>query len=227
MVTGILPRKGLRAAVCGICLGIAQTAVADSVLTSFAFDDETGDFTNMADIVAAGLDVSAWYTATGSVADFAGVEGRALAARNFASGNALVLDITVAHGFSLDLGAVAFDHVASASGPTQWMLHIDGADILGGATPSSFERIDDTFALGPFSGALRIELRGLGASSNSGTYRVDNFTLSGNVAPVPLPGALVLAASAAGLLPLVGRRAVHSRIRRRRIAVSPFPPLVE
>lgn len=228
MVTGIRPCKGLRAAACGICLGVAQTATASSVLTSFDFDGETGDFTNGPDVVAAGLVVPGWYAATGSVSDFGGVEGRALAARNFAAGNALVLDVTIAPGFSVDLSAVGFDHVASASGPTQWTLHIAGADILGGSTPSSFERVDDMFDLGPLSGNLRIELRGLGASSNSGTYRVDNFSLSGSVSPVPLPGAIILAASVAGLLPLARRqRSVRPASSHRRVDVSPLPPLIE
>lgn len=228
MVTGILPDKGLRAAMCGICLGIAHPAIASSVLTSFDFDTETGGFMNGPDVVAAGLVVPGWYAATGSVSDFGGVEGRALAARNFAAGNALVLDLTIAPGFSVDLSAVAFDHVASSSGPTQWTLHIAGTDIFGGSTPSSFERVDDTFDLGPLSGALRIELRGLGASSNNGTYRVDNFALSGSVSPVPVPGAIVLAASAAGFLPLARRRRRTRRATGRRgVEVSPFPPLIE
>lgn len=218
MFTGILPRKELHAAVCGICLGFAQSATASSVLTSFDFDADAGGFTNGPDVVAAGLGVPGWYAATGSVADFAGVTGRALAARNFAAGNAFVLEITVGSGFIARIDGVAFDHVASASGPTQWTLRIDGTDVGGGATPATFERFDDTFALGPLSGALRIELRGLGASSNNGTYRLDNFTLSGSVAPVPLAPALVFAGSVAALLPFA---------RRRRVGVGPFTPLVE
>jgi len=218
MFTGILPRRGLAATVCGICLGVAQSATASSVLASFDFDADAGGFANGPDVVAAGLGVPGWYAATGSVADFAGVTGRALAARNFAAGNALVLEITVGSGFSATIDGVAFDHVASASGPTQWTLSINGTDVGGGTTPATFERYDDTLALGPLSGALRIELRGLGASSNNGTYRLDNFTLSGAVTPVPLAPALVFAGSVTALLPFA---------RRRRIGVSPFAPLVE
>lgn len=229
MVTGIFPRKILRAAVCGICLGVVQTALASSVLTSFDFDDDSGGFRNGPDLVAVGLTVPGWYAATGSVADFGGVEGRALAARNFAAGNALVLDIGIAPGFSVDLSTVAFDHLASASGPTGWALHVSGAEIVAGSTPSSFERFEEVLDLTGLSGTVRIELRGAGASSNNGTYRVDNFVLGGAVSAVPLPGALVLAASAAGLLPLVGGRRGVARGSgfRGRFRVSPFPPRIE
>ena len=229
MTTGILPLKGLRAAVCGICFGVAQSAIADSVLTGFDFDDESGGFTNGPDLSDAALGVPGWYALTGTVSDFGGVTGRALAARNFAAGNALVLDIAIAPGFAVDLSGVAFDHVASASGPTQWTLHIAGTDVLAGTTPATFEHVDDTFALGPISGALRIELRGLGASSNSGTYRIDNFELRGSVAPVPLPATIVFVGSVAGLLPFARRRLdVCSGVgSRRRVAVGPLAPLIE
>ncbi|MGR9089223.1 MAG: hypothetical protein ACU85U_01435 [Gammaproteobacteria bacterium] len=229
MVTRILPSNGLRAAVCGICFGVAQTAIASSVLTHFDFDTEPGGFTNGPDVVATGLVVPGWYAVTGTVSDFSGVQGRALAARNFSAGNALVLDITIAPGLVVNPSGVAFDHVASASGPTRWTLHIAGTDVIEGTTPPAFERVDGTFALGPISDALRIELRGLGASSNIGTYRIDNFELRGSIRPVPLPATIVFLGSVAGLLPFTRRR-LNLRSGtglRRRVVVAPLTPLIE
>ncbi len=229
MLTGILPFNGLRAAVCGICLGVAHTAIASSVLTSFDFDSDSGGFTNGPDVVSDGLVVPGWYAATGSVSDFSGVAGRALAARNFSSGNALVLEITIAPGFVVDVSGVAFDHLASASGPSLWTLHIAGADIVDGTTPSDFEHIEHAFGLGPISDTLRVELRGSGASSNNGTYRIDNFELRGSLTPVPLPPAIVLIGTVAGLLPLTRRRLSGGCAAgsRRRVVVGPLAPLIE
>lgn len=229
MITGMLPFNGLRAAVCGIFLGVAHTAIADSVLTSFDFDSDAGGFTNGPDVVADGLVVPGWYATTGTVSDFSGVAGRALAARNFSSGNALVLDIAIAPGFVVDLSGVGFDHVASASGPAHWTLHIAGTDVIEGTTPADFERVEHLFGLGPIGDTLRLELRGLGASSNNGTYRIDNFELRGSLTPVPLPPAIVLLGTLASLLPLTRRRLTGRRAigARRRFVVSPLAPLIE
>jgi len=206
MYTTQYHRLPVPAAVFLTVLLCSQSVAASDVLIGFDFEDESGVFENIADISASGLDTSGWQVQTGTLLDFGGNPGRALAARNFVDGNVLVLEVGIAPGLEVHLDRVAFDHFGSSSGPSLWGLRINGVDILGGDVPASFEHIDGALSEDLLSGLLRVEIWGSGASSNNGTYRVDNFELAGVATPVPVMPAIFLFGSALGMVPLFRAR---------------------
>jgi len=196
---------GFRAALCCTVLGFSDIAGASSILARYDFDNDAGGFENGPDFAVPGLNPTGWYAATGTVSDFAGTEGRALAARNYLNGNALRFDIAISSGFSVDIDDYAFSHLASGSGPANWTLEIDGFEIASGATPPSFGNVSGPAGLTDISGILEIALHGFGAASNSGTYRVDDFELFGTVRAVPVGPSIAFLGSAMTLLRLMRR----------------------
>lgn len=141
-----------------------------------------------------------WFDAQGSLTSFGGNPGRALAARTFLDGNALILVVNVLAGFSIDLDSYTFDHQASASGPMNWDLKINGVPITSGPTTTSFTGVSGELSLHGITDPIIVELFGSGAPSNSGTYRLDNFALTGSVTTVPLAPGIVLLGSGLAFL---------------------------
>ena len=162
----------------------------------YDFEDANGDFDLNAEVIDAGLSVSSWTVLSSTVRDFAGNPGRAMASGGFSSGNAFELMVTVDAGSVLSLSGFAFDQFASGSGPSDWQLHIDGMTVATGSTAGSYTNETGALNLNALSDTFTIGLSGSGASSNLGTFRIDNFSLSGDVQPVPLPASLGLFAAA-------------------------------
>ena len=201
MYTTIKIRRALRAAFFTLVLSFAPAVYADVTLVTYDFDDANGEFENQAEILNANLAASAWSDLQGSLTSFTGDPGRALAARTFQTGNTLSLLIDIAPGSVVNLSAYAFDHLASSSGPSDWSLSINDALVSSGTTSTSFITQSATLDEISITDQIRIALSGSGASSNSGTYRIDNFVLNGTVSAVPIAPGFVLMFSALSLLP--------------------------
>lgn len=199
-------RRALLAALCTTTIVAPAANAGAATLASYSFDDAASAFVNAPSTLADGLTAAPWQDADGSLTDFAGNPGRALGARNFHDGNTLLLTLSIPAGFVLALDAIAFDTQASSSGPVAWSLGVGGTTLAAGATATAFARETVTVGLAPFSGELAIALHGTGASSSLGTWRIDNFELSGTLAPVPLPASIALLAPALGLLGAWRRR---------------------
>jgi hypothetical protein len=195
-----------RAALCLAILICSQSVPASSVLVSFDFDNEIGGYDDVPAFIADGLSTSGWQPEKGTISGFGGNPGRALATRNYVEGNTLVLELALAGGLRVDLDGIAFDHLASSSGPSNWGIRINDVEIVGGANASTFTHVNSTLAVANLADVIRVELWGTGATSNNGTYRLDNFELTGSVAPVPVVPAFVLLGSVLGLLPLARKR---------------------
>lgn len=167
---------------------------------SFNFEDAAGDFETSADTFDPGIVATEWLTQQGSVLDFTGDPGRALGARTFANGNALQLRLVVADGLALSIDSFAFDHFASSTGPQAWQLRINGDELASGAAPASFASANGDLMLDNLVGEISLAIVGTQASSNGGTYRIDNFVLNGVLTPVPLPPSVALLAIALGFI---------------------------
>lgn len=101
--------------------------------------------------------------------------------------------ITPAPGHLLNLVSMTFDDQRSSTGPLDWSLSINGITAATGLATH------DTFAANPMntvdlSGAefqgvesATVQLFGFSASSSSGTWRLDNVTLTGAAVAVPEP----------------------------------------
>lgn len=214
-----LPPGVLAAALC--CTLIPQHSAAATLTPVLAYSFDQGElFRSTADRLADGLFAEAWTLAAGGGTSTTGNPGRALSANGWdAQGNAFVLRVTLAPGHALALTGFGFDERASGTGPQSWSLRIADVDLAEGRTHTSFTRHAGLLSLpGPLSGQFDVALSGFGASSASGTWRMDNFFLEGQVLGpagvplqvIPLPPALALLAAPLLLCP-----------RRRRPAPAP------
>lgn len=185
--------------------GVSQASPA---IVGFDFEDPTGAFENAPEMIATGLSAMPWFDLQDSLTDFSGnpSTGRALAARAFVDGNSLSLILDVAPGFAANIDAYAFDHMASSTGPQNWEFRINDTAIAGGNVPPSFTTEGGPVMFAGLTGEIRLELFGIGATSTSGTYRFDNFMLSGDVTPVPLAPGIVLFGSALAFMPRLRKR---------------------
>ncbi|MCP5143545.1 MAG: hypothetical protein H6978_01850 [Gammaproteobacteria bacterium] len=195
---------------------LALTLLASTLLTTtgvsanivaFDFDTAEGGFELMPDMVAPGISSSLWSDTDGNLSNVSGNPGLAASARGFDDGNAMTFSLSLPTGVTLAISDVAFDQRASSSGPTGWALAINGVTVASGATTTTFGHILESVTLPSISGVADFVLSGLGAASASGTWRVDNFEVSGALMtqPVPVPAALVLLTSSiAGLVGLRG-----------------------
>ena len=112
-------------------------------------------------------------------------------------------------GMAVDVDGIAFDHVASASGPSAFRVLLGGFVIASGSAPSSFDTVTNDVTLTDLTGAVTLAFEGTGASSNAGTYRLDNVVLSGRLRVVPIAPAGLLLAPALGIVSLARRRQRH------------------
>ena len=195
-------RRGLAAPIALACAtALASHATAAATVVGFDFDDAALQFENAPAFVAPDLAASAWTDLDGTLTNLGGNPGKALGAKSFNDGNTLHFTVTIAPGQALHLAGFAFDSQVSASGPKLWTLSIAGDAIASGTTATSFQSYAGSFAERHYTGAIEIALHGEGASSTSGTLRLDNFALDGSVSAVPVPAAAWLALlPGAGLL---------------------------
>ena len=181
-------------------IAYTNLALASTAIVTYDFEDSAGAFENAPAILLPGIGALPWSDLRGSLSNFSGNPGRAIAARTFLDGNTLVLTLNVAPGFSADVDGFSFDHLASASGPANWDLKINTTPIASGETSTTFETISGLLNLENITDTITVALSGFGATSNSGTYRLDNFVLSGAITPVPIAPAIVLLGSALALM---------------------------
>lgn len=188
----------------GLLAGASFTADA-ATLVLFDFNDAANALELTPEIIAPGVAAGLFSDTAGTLTSGVGNPGRAVSARTWFDGNAWHFTLEPLPGFTLSLDGFSFDDLASGTGPKDWQLQIDGVSFATGPTAvTAFGTHGGAFALGPTTGPLGIALLGSGASSNSGTWRIDNFALTGAVAPVPVPAAFVLLLS--GIAGLVGLR---------------------
>lgn len=188
----------------GLVAGASFTADA-ATLVLFDFNDAVNALELTPEVIAPDVAASLWSDAAGTVTGGTGNPGRAASAKSWVDGNAWHFTLAPLPGYTLSLDGFSFDDLASGTGPKDWQLRIDGGLFASGSTTATaFGTHGGTFTLEPTTGPLSIALLGTGASSNSGTWRIDNFALTGAVAPVPVPAAFVLLLS--GIAGLVGLR---------------------
>lgn len=182
------------------CLPLAEASAAS--LAVYGFDTFDGGFTITPSALATGVLAGQWQDADGTLSGYAGNPGRALGARDFDDGNLFRWSVQAADGSMLAVTGLRFDQQASASGPKFWALDVDGTRVATGATSTAFGQVFVPLALAPRP-RLEFTLEGFDAGSALGTWRIDNFSLEGELqgempgapSPVPLPPALPLFAA--------------------------------
>ena len=187
---------------------LCSTSFASPIVV-FDFDGADG-FENLPQLAADGFTVSPSSDFDGALTDFAGNPGRAIAARDWLDGNVLTFSLQMLPGFALRLDGFAFDQRASASGPLEWALAIAGTPLATGQTSLGFATHSGAFSPLTLAGLIPVELVAGGASSASGTWRVDNFVLTGQVEALSVPEPQTWLLLVAGLVMLTS----YQRYRR-------------
>jgi hypothetical protein len=195
-----LPLRRFAALALLAALPLAGQAATVTPILAYSFDQ--GElFRSQPDLLAPGLVAEAWVSAGSVATSTTGNPGRALSANGWnGDGNAFVLRVRLAPGHTLALSGFGFDERASGTGATAWQLSIADVTVASGPTHTVFTRHAGLINLpGSLSGQFDVVLSGFGASSGSGTWRMDNFFLEGEVhsagalpatptpTPVPLP----------------------------------------
>lgn len=199
------PRPGFAGVLLLTCLAAAPADATPLVRYGF---DAAGSFHNGPAMTAAHLTASPWSDDDGTLGDYAGVSGRAIAASSWDDGNAFTFALTVAPGYRLALGGFSFDQRASGTGAAAWTLKLGGTTLGTGATSTDFTRRASTLALDGLIGLLQFRLAGSGGDTSAGTWRIDNFALDGTLQPfaqaVPEPPMNLLLGAVFGGWLLVG-----------------------
>ena len=165
------------------------------VLVYYDFDNGGATLVKTPEFVAPRLSASTAEAVAGFVTNYAGnpSTGRALGGTGWTgTGSHVTFTVSVSNGFEATLTGMRFDDQKSSSGPTNWLLRHSG-DAYGlalgnGTTHTSFATNELGFMLGPLTGSVTFRIHGEGASTNSGTWRVDNLRLLGFVNPADSDG---------------------------------------
>lgn len=137
--------------------------------------------------IDANLNSSFWSTAPTTFTSFAGTTATALSISNSGGTPTYSLTYNVVSGFNCDITAFSFWSKRSNTGAQNWTLTVNGATTIGaGTTPTagiSTGVLAVSNAANGLSGTVNVVLQ-LGGASSTGSFRLDDFTLYGNVYPV-------------------------------------------
>ena len=165
------------------------------MLVYYDFDNGGATLVKTPEFVAPHLSATTAEAVAGFVTNYAGnpSTGRALGGTGWTgTGSHVTFTVSVSNGYEATLTGMRFDDQRSASGPTNWLIRHSG-DAYGlalgnGTTHTSFATNELGFMLGPLTGSVTFRIHGEGASTNSGTWRVDNVRLLGFVNPADSDG---------------------------------------
>lgn len=179
------------------------------------------------------LNFSAWSDADGTLIQSSPISasdgllgqnstGRAVAARSWHNGNAFNFSFEIAAGSKLNINQISFWEQGSNGGqglgPTAWTLSINGQQVGSGSAfrgnPGASHVLDSGLPT-ELDGVVALSIFATGAANSAtspadnsanASWRIDNFTITGSVAPVPVPGAVWLMGSAVIALTAPRRR---------------------
>jgi hypothetical protein len=191
-----------------LCLGAVAGTAHASTLVAFSFDGANAGFDAAPGTLAPDLISAVWRDDLGRLGDLTGNPGRALSVSGFTGINKLhlVIEQDAAQRFALE--RLHFDIRGSASGPNSWSLSQAGTQLASGAITTGFRSFDIPLNVLSDARQLVLDLAGSGATAITGTLRLDNVRLDGELRPVPLPGSFFLFAT-----PLLGALLARLRIR--------------
>lgn len=175
---------GTNSATQGLTVSAATTTSGQLYYNSFdAGSLGSAGYTNGA-VMAPGLSGGNW-TASTSTTSFGGASGQSLAFSNSSGTPTLTLTMTIQPGYSLSLSSYSFWRQRSATGAQNYTLRINGTSVGSGTSPTSGTGTG-TLSLSPamsnLTGTVTVVL-GVSGASGSGTFRVDDFTLTGVLVP--------------------------------------------
>lgn len=153
---------------------IYQHDFGSTNITAYPYTDPPG-------IIHPSFTNSIWTNTTGSWISFAGSSGHAIGLRNNA---VITLTFEIASGYQFTLSQFSFWCQSSNTGAQNWSMTIKGIPIGSGAVPQNGKSTGNVNVANPvsqLSGLITIEIALTGATSGTGTFRLDDFTLIGSV----------------------------------------------
>jgi|LNFM01.1.fsa_nt_gb hypothetical protein len=220
--------RAARAAGLGIILTGTSLGVQAATVVFYDFDAADGSYLNAVDTMAPELvAASSWVTENGGLP----VRASGLSSSNapetlWSNTQFMAFTFTIAPGFKLDLNGLSFSErfggVGNQTGPKQaftgWNLIVNGVEATSGPAVldqdntalginnvDSFRAavLDTPLLMTGLTGSVEVRFTGDNPFTPAGAWRFDNFNLSGEFSPVPVPGAVWLFGSAiAGLVGL-------------------------
>jgi hypothetical protein len=154
-----------------------------------AVDILTKPYTGAPGTFATNLSASSWTTSATGWSGLAGSSGESLSLSNSSGTPTYTLTFDVAAGFQVAITHFNFWRVRSSTGAPNWTMTINSNSVGSGTTPTTGAALGSTAVTTPISGltgTVTIILTMSGASG-TGTFRLDDFTLTGSVTSVGGP----------------------------------------
>ena len=162
-------------------------------LLVFDFDDGDSFSNDIPGSLNGSLDsglenLSNWSMTDPTPTSYKGESGEAIGSN--IGDNTFTFSFDIKSGQTLDITGFSFWHqksdTASGTGPSSFVLKINGNTLGTGSVPSSGSLNNGSSITGfdSLTGTINVSLIYTGATSGSGTIRVDNFSLLGSTNPV-------------------------------------------
>lgn len=134
-----------------------------------------------------------WYNNKNAWNSYPGSSGMAIGLSNSSGVPELTLEFQVQTGFQLSIQAFSFWRQRSNTGAQNWSMSINGIDVGNGSIPTVGSNIGLTAVsnvIDNLTGIIKIVLTLSGGTAGTGTFRLDDFTLYGNVSAICTPPSL-------------------------------------
>jgi len=134
-------------------------------------------------VLDASLSNSSWTNNTGAWVSYVGSSGQALGLANSSGSASVTLTFTVAPGKQITVDSFSFWRQRSNNGAPNWAMTINGINVGSGTIPTSGASTGMLAAANPVSnltGNINVTIS-LSGAAGAGTFRVDDFTLTGSV----------------------------------------------
>jgi hypothetical protein len=154
-----------------------------------ATDILTKPYTGAPSTFAANLSNSSWTTSAAGWSGLTGSSGESLSLNNSSGTPTYTLTFDVAAGFQVEITHFNFWRVRSTTGAQNWAMTINGTSVGSGTVPTAGAALGSTAvssARSGLTGSITIVLTMSGASG-TGTFRLDDFTLTGSVTSTATP----------------------------------------
>lgn len=158
--------------------------LSSNLLVYYDFD-LGGAFSPAADSVAAYVSAGSMSTRDGTFTNYTGSAGYAIGDTGWTSAvHYFTFTVSVSAGHSMNIAGLRFVDRASSTGPTGWRIRssADGyaADLASGGTHTTLSSNDASFIVNGVT-SVTFRIHGDNASAGSGTWRLDNVYLLGDV----------------------------------------------